>query len=141
VLEGLYWGPGECWGGLTTGGNGWHYGLNAIEGGARLRGGEIKVGALWLRLGVFEAWSCGARRPKVVRFGGSVAIARVMWEEGDHRWGPLVSRARRGAKAAWGWGVSLRRKRKLGGAPQACGPVGLMERGGGPGWSGPAWEV
>jgi hypothetical protein len=96
VLEGLYWGPGECWGGLTTGGNGWHYGLNAIEGGARLRGGEIKVGALWLRLGVFEAWSCGARRPKVVRFGGNAAIARVITggahlsvehEEGQRRLG------------------------------------------------------
>jgi hypothetical protein len=78
-------------------------------------------------------------------WGKAAESGQIRWQRGyssgDHRWGPLVSRARRGAKAAWGGGVSLRRKRKLGGAPPACGPVGLMERGGGPGWSGPAWEV
>jgi hypothetical protein len=99
------------------------------------------VGALWLRLGVFEAWSWGVGQLEVVKFSGSAAVAHVMQEEGDHRWGPLVSRARRGAKAAWGGGVSLRRKRKLAGAPPARGPVGPMERGGSLGRSGPAWEV
>jgi hypothetical protein len=34
VLGGLYRGSGERQGGVTVGGNGWCYGLNAIEDGA-----------------------------------------------------------------------------------------------------------
>jgi hypothetical protein len=39
VLGVLYRGPRECQGGVTADGNGWHYGLNAIEGGDRLKRG------------------------------------------------------------------------------------------------------
>jgi hypothetical protein len=55
-------------------------------------------------------------------FGGGADKARVMHEEGNDRWGPPISRAQRGA-------------------PLTHGPIRLMERGGGPGRSGPAQEV
>jgi hypothetical protein len=47
-----------------------------VRGAGGLYGGEIKAGALQLRLDVFKAWSCAARQLKADRFSGGAVRLR-----------------------------------------------------------------
>jgi hypothetical protein len=68
--------------------------------------------------------------------------ARVKPGEGDDRWGPSVSRARRGAKGGPKAGaLSCDGGENRARAPPAHEPAGLTDKGGGPGISGPAQKV